>query len=140
MRPNANTINNNIPQEYQDLYKNENPRFQPNQIHQPSLEEIPPEYREMYLREQMRKNEQRPPYQNQKKEINTYIPKQEENPNPNENINMINDNKNKYPLSQEKELIKNREIANKNQNDIPEQYKNIPRPQNQYDNEYINKE
>ena len=47
---------------------------------------------------------------------------------------------NKCPLSQEKELIKNREIANKNQNDIPEQYKNIPRPQNQYDNEYINKE
>ena len=114
MRPNANTINNNIPQEYQDLYKNENSRFQPNQIHQPSfLEEIPPEYREMYLREQMRKNEQRPPYQNQKKEINTYIPKQEENPNPNENINMINDNKNNERDNYREYLLSKQEISDK---------------------------
>ena len=113
MRPNANTINNSVPQEYQDLYKNENSRFQPNQIHQLSLEEIPPEYREMYLREQMRKNEQRPPYQNQKKEINTYIPKQEENPNPNENINMINDNKNNERDNYREYLLSKQEISDK---------------------------
>jgi len=113
MRPNANTINNNIHQEYQDLYKNENSRFQPNQIHQLSLEEIPPEYREMYLREQMRENEQRPPYQNQKEEINAYMPKQDENSKPNENINMINDNKNNERENYREYLLSKQEISDK---------------------------
>ena len=67
----------------------------------------------MYLREQMRKNEQRPPYQNQKKEINTYIPKQEENPNPNENINMINDNKNNERDNYREYLLSKQEISDK---------------------------
>ena len=47
-------------------------------------------------------------------------------------------NQNKYPLSQEKEIPKEREIID--QKDIPEQYQNIPHSQNQYDNEYSNKE
>ena len=114
MRPNANTINNNIPpQEYQDLYKNENERFQPNQIQPPSLEEIPPEYREMYLREQMRENEQRNQYQNQKEEINTYIPKQEENPKTNENINMVNNDKNNARDNYREYLLSKQEISDK---------------------------
>ena len=114
MRPNANTINNNIPpQEYQDLYKNENERFQPNQIQPPSLEEIPHEYREMYLREQMRENEQRNQYQNQKEEINTYIPKQEENPKTNENINMVNNHKNNERDNYREYLLSKQEISDK---------------------------
>ena len=51
---------------------------------------------------------------------------------------MQQQNQNKYPLSQEKEMPKEREIIN--QKDIPEQYQNIPQSQNQYDNEYSNKE
>jgi len=107
MRPNEN----NIPQDYQDLYKNE--RFSPNQMRQPSLEEIPPEYREIYLREQMRENEQRPPVQNQKEEINTYIPKQEENLKPNENIHTLNNDKNNERDNYRQYLLSKQEMNEK---------------------------
>ena len=111
IRLNENNMDNNIPQDYQDLYKNE--RFPPNQMQQPSLEEIPPEYREMYLREQMRENEQRPPIQNQKEEINTYIPKQEENPKPNENINTLNSDKNNERDNYRQYLLSKQEMNEK---------------------------
>ena len=111
MRLNEKNINNNIPQDYQDIYKNE--RFPPNQIQQTPLDEIPPEYREMYLREQMREKEQRPQYQNQKEEINTYAPQQEENPKPNDNINTLNNNKNNERDNYRQYLLSKQEMGEK---------------------------
>ena len=111
MRLNEKNINNNMPQDYQDLYKNE--RFPPNQIHQTPLDEIPPEYREMYLREQMRENKQRPQYQNQNEEINNYAPQQEENPKPKENINTLINDKNNERDNYRQYLLSKQEMGEK---------------------------
>ena len=113
---NPNSSNMNLPQENIDTYNKE--RLQPNQImDQPPQEEIPPEYREMYMREQMRKENQIPPqYQNQNRqeEINNYIPKEKEEIKEKENENVVNKDQDyrQYLLSKQDMTNKEKEEEN----------------------------
>ena len=111
---NPNSSNMNLPPEDIDTYNKE--RLQPNQLmDQPPQEEIPPEYREMYMREQMKKENQIPPqYQNQNRqeEINNYIPKEKEEIKENENVLNKEQDYRQYLLSKQDMTNKEKEEEN----------------------------
>ena len=111
---NPNPTNMNLPPEDIDTYNKE--RLQPTQIKdQPPQEEIPPEYREMYMREQMRKENQIPPqYQNQNRqeEINNYILKEKEEIKENENVANKEQDYRQYLLSKQDMTNKEKEEEN----------------------------
>ena len=124
----------------EDKEINNKERIEPKQMNQIPLEEIPPEYRETYMREQIKDENQRPPYPNQQQEeINNYIPKQNEEIKPKENEIVLNKEKN--PKNDyEQYLLSKQEIDNKEkEEENMEIYQNMLREKEREQNE-INQE